>query len=978
MGTCTNKATKTMKRNWKQATACSVVFFIMCTFLPILGGCSSKSSQQDTKVQQTEQVPSTAALHEGKISDLKALLAKADSIPPAELRSGLVTAKEDLASLNSKMEGEFANTSEVLARLNLPEKMKIQEDVVAKFNSSKDRLNAALDETVASSDSDINARSASLYGLVNELCPEEESQPLGTELPNQLVERDPVAPVLGTNIAPAYMHGAPGLTPSDLPVDPTPADLAPTIDAQHSQEIIDKAAELENDPVKIYEWVRNNIDFEPYYGSKKGATETMAEMAGNDMDTASLLISLYRVSGIPARYVTGVIEITADQAMAWTAVKTPEAALRLFASGGTPVTGIQEGGQITRVQLTHTYTEAYLNYSNYRGAAGGEGPKEWIPLDGSYKEYIREVPFDASSISYDFEGLIDQAVNNSTITQDGYGISNIPQEQFNVAVEDYVSLISQKLTDLGEEKSALVLTGRRYINSIELGGYLPTTTSFKVIENQQEKYELGDEESYRLRLELAGSVYQSRLTAIASSSITIIYHAATENDSAIINEYGQMQDVPAYMVEQKPMMIIDGNVVFDGDPTLLGLSQELDISIEGPGLILNTSHDICSGGYYSLTLDSGEISRSRIKKHSERLDHAIAMLTEGEQNPQSNAIFYPDELLGEINNLTGLSYFIQLDTISEIMASMRKIRFLRFPSEALIGTKKKTNMAFGVPLSSYKTGTFIDVGSIRDLIISENGERYEELNCTSVLGVISSMLESGVLSQCHGSTAVSSMDLLALANAQGIPVYQVTSENAGSLLPAIPLDDNEKNTITSFVRGGGFVLVPGQAIMSNGWQGMFWIMVDRLSGSSGFYISGGLAGAEDICTQAEDILTGLERVIAALGPAESLTIDVAGGVLDVKAIIDTLKGFKEILKTIGDEDLDPEIEQTFTSAARALCALSLAMMLVDKVLGKVPVVNILWAPISKAVGVALEWANWYIPYMLNVCVMLKDLGVTYH
>jgi len=380
------KALRAVKRTWRPRTAAAVIFFIICTFIPLAGGCSSRATRQQ-QLPQVDDIPSAASLHEGKIDELRSLLKRAESIPCAELRAGLSSARQDLASLNSKGEAEFAHTTEVLNRLDLPDKMQIHQEVMAKFQESRDRLDASLEETVASNDADIYARAASLYGLVCELCPEEEPQPLGTELPNQIIERDPVAPILGADIAPAYMRGAPGITPSDLPVEPTPEDLAPTIDAQHSPEIIEKAAELGNDPVKIYEWVRNNIDFEPYYGSKKGATETLSELAGNDMDTASLLIALYRVSSIPARYVTGVIEITADQAMAWTATAVPEAALRLFANGGTPIQGIQEGGQLTRFRLTHTFTEAYLNYSNYRGATAGEGPKEWIPVDASYKAY---------------------------------------------------------------------------------------------------------------------------------------------------------------------------------------------------------------------------------------------------------------------------------------------------------------------------------------------------------------------------------------------------------------------------------------------------------------------------------------------------------------------------------------------------------------------------------------------------------------
>jgi transglutaminase-like putative cysteine protease len=39
---------------------------------------------------------------------------------------------------------------------------------------------------------------------------------------------------------------------------------------------------------------------------------TLDQMAGNDIDQASLLISLLRYKGIPARYVRGTIEIPVE------------------------------------------------------------------------------------------------------------------------------------------------------------------------------------------------------------------------------------------------------------------------------------------------------------------------------------------------------------------------------------------------------------------------------------------------------------------------------------------------------------------------------------------------------------------------------------------------------------------------------------------------------------------------------------------
>lgn len=83
-----------------------------------------------------------------------------------------------------------------------------------------------------------------------------------------------------------------------------PADLAETIEVQLTPEIRAKAQELEYKPVKIYEWVRNNVEYVPTWGSIQGAHMTLLTKQGNAFDNASLLIALLRASGIHARYVT--------------------------------------------------------------------------------------------------------------------------------------------------------------------------------------------------------------------------------------------------------------------------------------------------------------------------------------------------------------------------------------------------------------------------------------------------------------------------------------------------------------------------------------------------------------------------------------------------------------------------------------------------------------------------------------------------
>jgi transglutaminase-like putative cysteine protease len=115
---------------------------------------------------------------------------------------------------------------------------------------------------------------------------------------------------------------------------------------------------------------------------------TLMTKQGNSFDQASLLIALFRASGIPARYVMGTIEVPIEQAMNWTGVKDPKTAVSIFMTNGIPAIGITKGGKLVGVRMEHTWVEAYVDYFPYRGAVNGPGDT-WVALDPCLKQYNR-------------------------------------------------------------------------------------------------------------------------------------------------------------------------------------------------------------------------------------------------------------------------------------------------------------------------------------------------------------------------------------------------------------------------------------------------------------------------------------------------------------------------------------------------------------------------------------------------------------
>jgi RHS repeat-associated protein len=90
----------------------------------------------------------------------------------------------------------------------------------------------------------------------------------------------------------------PTYTVHALLVQQTPTNIAEAV----TPDIQALADSLQDDPVKIYNYVHDNIKFVLYFGSKKGAELTLLEKSGNDFDQCALLVAMLRAANCSATY----------------------------------------------------------------------------------------------------------------------------------------------------------------------------------------------------------------------------------------------------------------------------------------------------------------------------------------------------------------------------------------------------------------------------------------------------------------------------------------------------------------------------------------------------------------------------------------------------------------------------------------------------------------------------------------------------
>jgi RHS repeat-associated protein len=93
--------------------------------------------------------------------------------------------------------------------------------------------------------------------------------------------------------------------------------MAPESASQPVAEVVTPELEalargLEYDPVRIYNYVHDQIRHVLYFGSKKGAQLTLLEQSGNDFDQCALLVALLRAAGYSPTYQFGILQMPYD------------------------------------------------------------------------------------------------------------------------------------------------------------------------------------------------------------------------------------------------------------------------------------------------------------------------------------------------------------------------------------------------------------------------------------------------------------------------------------------------------------------------------------------------------------------------------------------------------------------------------------------------------------------------------------------
>lgn len=648
-----------------------------------------------------------------------------------------------------------------------------------------------------------------------------------------------------------------------LPGATDPAYLAASTEITLTDAVKAKALELGHDPVKIHNWVRNNVEWLPTWGATQDADVTLGSKRGNALDIASLTLALFRASGIPARYVHGTIEVPEDKFRNWVGGFTNVTAAGNFASsGGIPVTTIVSGGRITKVQLEHVWVEAAIDFQPSRGAIN-RSADSWVQLDPSYKQYQDLPGLDVVQIAgIDPAALAQSFSSSGTInTTEGWvqnlnptGLQNA-QTQAQTAVQTYIQ------NNLTNPTVGDVIGGRKII--MQTTSVLPAALPYRSLligaRYGNLPAALQHTMTFAFGLDPIGEPINpvtfpwSRLN---NHKVTLSFKPATVADEQTLASLlppGPITDpsqlpssIPSYLISVIPELAVDGQVVSQGGPMRLGQDLIFYYGVERVNGLGSHSYTypVVAGSYLGVAVAGGSVSPITLNNIKDKLTQTQTKLQSGDTSLIGT--LNREDILGDMFHAGTLGYFGEYLALAHVASQPQQARHTLPYGYGTFGYEPNVDTIFGLPRAITPGGIGVNV-RLGWVIHALDGDATKRPSLSLQTGMLSSALEHAVPEQMFSTQSqpaqgVSAAKALQIASSQGQRIYHVTPQNQAQALPNLHLDGLAMSEITQALATGKEVVAHTDRISVPGWTGEGYILFDPATGSGAYKITGGSNG----------------------------------------------------------------------------------------------------------------------------------------
>lgn len=776
-------------------------------------------------------------LSEG-LRSAEAALAEAIALPAGPERWNEVEAlRDELIDLRQAVSSRLGALGAQLARRGYPE------EILSRHRQARAELEARADaltnRLLALAAAPAEERLAAATAALDQL----RAHPL--ERPHQALDpaRLPFGRVTGTPRSPRtspQSFAAPGSAPSAAvaPLSaPQPEDLDPDVDVQITPAITALADSLDGDPLAIYRWVHENIEFVPTFGSIQGSRMTLEAGRGNAYDIASLLVALLRSSGVPSRFVEGTVQVPVGQVQNWLGdVATPGVAQQVLGQGGIPNVGLLSGGQLSHIRLEHVWVEALVDYVPSRGARSDDAGDTWVPLDPSFKQYTFTPPVGLfESEPFDLQGLSDAVLAGAEVDEDLGLVADLDEDLIYAAMEDYAEQAGAFFGAGGYPPTRESLLGSRTVipaDETVLAGSLP----YRVLAAGEPVATLPGSSrvgvsvrgfSSQLDRAFGNTAFEAdvSLPEINSRRLGLTYEPATAADAQVLEDArnSNASSLPIYLVQVRPVLTLDDEVLATGPAVPMGQFQFVDVVLRDIGDSATVEFQVTAGDESVFVIDGNGFPESVVQARYDAV---------------------PSDTAKENLHQTGLNFWMESDFFGELTAQSLGVQAQRRLSVGLFSSPLTVSYLFGVPRSGLYVSRLMDV---KRSLVGVAGEDPQLVKAfVEQSGLFTSYLEGLVhdqlFSEDHIARGFSAIDLIGDANRQGIPTYFITSDNVDQVVPLLQVGTAVRNDVINSVNAGKTVLIPERELDRADWRGVGYIVRDAETGAGAYLISGGLSG----------------------------------------------------------------------------------------------------------------------------------------
>ena len=634
--------------------------------------------------------------------------------------------------------------------------------------------------------------------------------------------------------------------------------------------------------------------YEPYFGAVKGAAKTLNDMTGNDVDLASALISVYREAGIPCRYVYGTIQLTSEQAASWLGVDASQVDA-LLSENHIPYKHLGTPG-IGDILIDHVWVKAYVDYLPYHGAtevvANDNLEKvgdTWIEIDPSFKQHefstrrdmeaelgIQSGNFLTNIRSQTSRGLLpDNAgiVNTSNGDPSDDNVTLLPQT---FILNEVIGLANPLAQFLAQNHLTTATVFRQRTIKEESYGLLPVTDFYKIHARGLSFSTFPEALTTTVHLTIdnvAGQEvlnFDSSLTELLTSSLSLSYNPATPEDTAIVNAWSDTpgESVAAYDVDVIPQLSIDGTIIATGSiMDTLGSAHTLNWTILPAGanpayfttpdasLPIESGDIVNAGSLNTFVFDAGTVTDSEISTIRDQINNVGGAVPSGDNPPPPTT----RHQLTNILRATGLNYFYQADRFAQITGGVLDLYAQRTPSLIRVSYGLEVDELFGLPYTAtaktVKTSVVHDTFTLTpisatDPQISNLKSKITNLKSlfTHVNALTSSALGANSLQQFFQENSVSSARLFQVASNTTNPVYTLKPDTDPLGNPLNEVDADVFATLNLTISPATQQLIVD--MLNRGWTLTFTrdpvlqggltrdpvLAVDPLTGDSGFFL----------------------------------------------------------------------------------------------------------------------------------------------